>query len=179
MRTIKYKDNKRIKKDVKPLFISAFPKEERPPAFIFFKNANRDTQDLYAYYDNDEFIGFASLTYYKDIVYIFFLAVSENKRNQGYGSKILNLIKEEYKDKVILLCYEEVDDKYPDNEMRIKRKNFYRKNGFIDNGVKTNEFGVIFETGYIGSHKVSFEDYVEIFILSFSEYCRPYIKKEN
>ena len=47
----------------------------------------------------------------------------------------------------------------------------------MDNGVKTNEFGVIFETGYIGNHQVPFTDYVEIFVKGFSEYARKYIKE--
>ena len=179
MESINYKNNRKIKKDIKELYLSAFPKEERPPAWIFFKNALRDNQNLYGYYENGEFIGFSQLTLYKDICYLFFLAVSQNKRHQGYGSKILNLIKEENKDKVILLCYEEVDDKYIDNELRIKRKHFYTKNGFRYNELKTNEFGVIFETCYYGSHFVNYEDYVEIFVQGFGEFARKYIKRES
>ena len=179
MNAINFKENQEIKKDIRKLYLSAFPKEERPPAWIFFNNALKDNQDLYGYYDNDEFIGFAQLTIYKDICYLFFLAVSPNKRNQGYGSKIIENIKDNNKDKVILLCYEEVDDKYLDNSLRIKRRNFYRKNGFKDNVIKTNEFGVIFETGYYGSHKVSYEDYVEIFVQGFGEFARKYIKRAD
>ena len=177
MKIVSYKENPKIEKDVKPLYLKAFPVDERPPANRFFINNKRDENNIYAYYDNDEFIGFTQLTFYKDIVCIFFLAVSENKRNQGYGSKILDSVKNEYRDKVILLCYEEVDKKYKDNENRIKRREFYRKNGFLDNEMKSNEFGVVFESGYYGSHKVSFEDYVEIFVLGFGGFVRNFIKR--
>ena len=179
MKCINYKDNHRIRKDVQKLFLSAFPSDERPPAHIFFAKAKKENNDVYAYYDNDEFIGFTGIITYKDIIYIFFLAVPEAKRNMGYGSKILEYIKSSHRDKVVLLCYEEVDRKYDDYEKRVKRKEFYQRNGFLENGFKTNEFGVIFETAYYGVHKVSFEEYVEIFAAGFGEFARQYIKKEN
>ena len=180
MNKVSLSENKKIKKDITPLFKKAFPKDERPPVYYFYKNIKRYNENkLFAYYDEEEFIGFTYLTFYKDIVYLFFLAVSENKRNQGYGSKILSLIKEEYKDKVILLCYEEIDEKYPDYENRKKRESFYLKNGFVSNNLKTNEFGVIFQTAYIGTHQVSFSDYQQIFRLGFSDFALKYLKKAD
>ena len=179
MKSLNYKDNPQIKSDIRKLFLSAFPKDERPPAWVFFKNALKDTQNLYGYYENNEFIGFAQLTTYQDICYLFFVAVSPEKRNQGYGSKIIDDVKRNNNDKVILLCYEEVDKKYKDHEQRVKRREFYRKNGFLDNSVKTNEFGVVFETGYCGSHKVTYEEYVEIFVQGFGEFARKYIKRAD
>ena len=177
MKILNYKDNSEIKKDVKPLYLKAFPKDERPPAVFFFRNNAKPENNIFAYYDENEFIGFTQLTFYKDIVCVFFLAVSESKRNQGYGTKILTNIKETYPNKVIMLCYEEVDEKYADYDNRLKRRNFYRKNDFQDNEMKSNEFGVVFESGYFGSHKVSFEDYVEIFVLGFGGFVRDYIKR--
>ena len=38
-------------------------------------------------------IGFASILSYKDISHIIYLAVTENLRNKGYGSKIIQEIK--------------------------------------------------------------------------------------
>lgn len=173
-----YKENNDIKGVITPLYLSAFPESERPPLKYFYLSIDSHKEnDLYAYFDNDEFIGFTYITIYKDICYIFFLAVNSSKRNQGYGSKILDNIKTEHKDKVILLCYEEVDKKYSDYENRLKRKEFYKRNGFKDNELKTNEYGVIFETGYIGNHKVSFDDYKEIFKLGFGEYSIKYLKE--
>lgn len=175
---VRYKLNPHIKKDISDLLIEAFPESERPPVDIFFGNVNRNKEnELYGYYERDKFIGFSYLTLYKDICYLFFLAVKKEERNKGFGTKILDLIKKEHKDKVILLCNEEVDDKYLDNDLRIKRRDFYIKNGFVYNGYKTNEFGVIFETRYFGNHPVPFEDYSEIYVLGFSEYARKYLKK--
>ena len=177
MKIIEYKKDKKIRKDVEPLFLSAFPEDERPPASYFFKSFDNPINHLYAFYDNDAFVGFTSLILYKDICYLFFLAVSPELRNQGYGSSILSEIKKLYKNNVLLLCYEEVDKKYKDYEKRLKRAQFYIKNGFIDNNLKTNEFGVIFQTAYIGKHKVSFEDYQNIFAEGFGEFALEHLKR--
>ena len=172
-----YHGEKEIRKDVEPLFVSAFPSDERPPASIYFRSFKNENKKLFAFYDNDAFVGFISIILFEDICYVFFLAVQDEKRNQGYGSEILNTIKELYSDYVILLCYEEVDEKYEDNEKRIKRANFYAKNGFKINPLKTNEFGVIFQTAYIGKRTVSFEEYRQIFEFGFGKWCVKFLKE--
>ena len=172
------REHPEIKNDISPLYLSAFPMQERPPLdYFYYAVENKKENELYAYYIEDKFIGFSYLTFYKDICYIFFLAVLEKERNKGYGSEILSLIKENNKDKVILLCYEEVDEKYPDYLLRKKRKDFYISNGFKNNTLKTIENGIIFETGYIGRHKVQYEDYQKIFVLGFGKGSERYLKK--
>ena len=165
-----------IKKDVSNLLESAFPIEERPPTKYFFKSLEKKENKLFAYYLDNTFIGFTFLCFYQDVCYIFFLAVSTNYRHQGYGGEIIEDIKKSYPDYVILLCFEELDPKYPNYEERVKRKNFYYSHGFKDNKMKTNEFGVIFETAFIGKHRVDFSTYVEIFVIGFGEFARKHIK---
>ena len=177
MKIIDFQDDKSIKKDVKRLFLSAFPSDERPPVWLFFKSFENPNNRLYAFYEEKTFVGFVSLILYKDICYLFFLAVSPELRNKGYGSQILSEMKKLYKDRVLLLCFEEVDKKYKDYENRLKRAEFYAKNGFKDNNLKTNEFGVVFQTAYIGNHKVSFEDYQNIFASGFGEFAMKHLKK--
>jgi len=166
-----------LKKEISMLLESAFPIEERPPTEYFFKALERKENKLFAYYAGEVFIGFTFLSFYQDVCYIFFLAVSPNQRGKGYGGSIIEDIKKSYPDNVILLCFEEVDAKYPNYEQRVKRKNFYYSHGFQDNKLKTNEFGVLFETAFIGKHQVSFSTYVEIFALGFGEFARNYIKQ--
>ena len=86
---IYYQNQIYVKNDVSTLLVSAFPENERPPVDYFFKNFENDNNDLLAYYENETFIGFTALTFYKDICYIFFLAVSPIYRNKGYGVKLL------------------------------------------------------------------------------------------
>ena len=174
---ILYLDQIDIKREVSSLLESAFPEDERPPTKYFFKSLKKKENKLYAYYLDNTFIGFAFLSFYQDVCYIFFLAVVEEYRHQGFGGQIIEDIKKEYLDLVLLLCYEEVDPKYPNYEERVIRQKFYFSHGFKPNKLKTNEYGVIYETAYIGSHQVDFTSYQEIFVLGFGERNRPYIKE--
>ena len=172
-----FRDYPEIKKDVKPLFLSAFPEDERPSPDIYFNNFKKDNNVLFGFYEEEIFIGFASLTFYKDICYLFFFAISKEYRDQGYGSKIISILKEKYHDYVLLICYEEVDLKYKDYDNRLRREKFYIRNGFIKNPLKTNEFGVIYQSAYIGNHTVSFEDYKNIFASGFGEYAVKFLSE--
>ena len=167
LRKEEYLGDLKMKKEVSLLLESAFPEDERPPTKYFFKSLERKENKLFAYYLDKAFIGFAFLSFYQDVCYIFFLAVVEDKRHQGFGGEIIEDIKKEYPDLVLLLCYEEVDPKYSNYEERVIRKDFYYSHGFISNKLKTNEYGVIYETAYIGSHQVDFSSYQEILVLGF------------
>ena len=154
--------------DISHLYLSAFPDDERPPLDWFYKCLYKYKEnEVIGYFDENEFIGFVEITTYKDIIYIVFFAIIENKRNQGYGTKILSDIKEKYSNFTILLCYEEVSEKYPDYENRKHRQDFYLRNGFIDNEMKTREGDVVYQSAYIGKCKVSFEEYQNIFDLCY------------
>lgn len=174
-----YKDYPKIRKDIQSLYISAFPRVERPPVNMFFTEAKKDDNELLAFYDNDSFIGFTNLLFYKDLCYMFFLAVSPEYRNKGYGGKIIQEAFKEYPDKTFVLCYEELDDKYPDNDLRIRRSKFYQRNGFINNNLKTCEYGVIYETVYHGHRQVPFEDYLGLMIHCYGPLAKKYIKKAS
>ena len=162
-----YHNQENIRKDVSKIFLEAFPEDERPPLAIFLRSLKKKEITLLAFYDGESFIGFAYLTIYQDICCLYFFAVSASYRHQGYGGQILEIIKQDYKNYVIMLCYEEVDSKYKNYEERVSRKAFYLSHGFKDNKIKTNEYGVIYETAYIGSHQVSFANYLVIFKLVF------------
>ena len=162
-----YQGQESLIKDVSVLYLSAFPEEERPPIQIFLKSLKQKEITLFAFYQDETFIGFAYLAIHKDICCLFFFAVNESYRHQGYGGQILEILKKEYKDYVLMVCFEEVNQKYANYEERVSRKTFYYKHGFKDNIIKTNEYGVIYETAYIGSHFISFCDYFNIFKLVF------------
>ena len=171
-----YKGQPNIKKDISGLFLEAFPENERPPLSIFLKSLKQKEITLLAFYDENVFIGFTYLAIYKDICCLYFFAVDKDHRHQSYGGQIIEFLKKEYKDYVLMLCYEEVDPKYENYEERVSRKAFYYQHGFKDNKIKTNEYGVIYETAYIGSHYVSFVDYFTIFRLVFGPGHEAYVK---
>ena len=179
MKFVNYKEDKRVRSDVEQLYISAFPEEERPPEWLFFENALKEDNELLGFYKEKSFIGFTNLLFYKDLCYMFFLAVSPDHRNKGYGSKIIQEAFKLYSDKTFILCYEEIDDKYQDNELRKRRRNFYYRNGFKDNNLKTCEYWVNYDTCYHGKHQVPFEDYLALMVHCYGNRAKQYIKKHR
>ena len=176
---INYKDNLKIRNDIEALYVSAFPEEERPPVHMFFKNALKKDNELLGLYFDNEFIGFTNLLFYKDLCYMFFLAISEEHRNKGYGSQIIQEVFKAYSDKTFVLCYEEIDDKYEDIELRKRRRDFYYRNGFKDNNLKTCEYWVRYDTCYHGPHQVSFEDYLDLMVHCYGSRAKDFIKKAS
>lgn len=126
------KQNKQILNEIHPLYESSFPEDEKVPYFILKKQAVKQISDIIGVYDENEFIGFVILVFDLDIVFVWYLAIQPEKRNQGYGSQILQRINEQYRDKRIILNVEEVR-----NDEQLKRKQFYIKNGYQECGFKT------------------------------------------
>lgn len=141
----KYNHNKESKRAVKELYFSAFPKEEQAPYILLKLLSKKKSVNFFSAYDKKEFIGLAYVISHKDTAYLFFLAIDKNKRNKGYGSQILSALKEKYKDYRIMLAIEEIDQKYPNIEQRLKRKDFYFRNGFYDLNFKMTEKTVTYD----------------------------------
>jgi len=119
------------------LYINAFPEYERLLFWLLVYKSKKKNSDFYAIYDDSEYIGLLYLTFYKDIVYIFYLAIDPLHQSKGYGSKILQYLRKIYQDKRLLLNIEEVDSSADNYEQRFKRKRFYEKNGF-----RNTNFGI-------------------------------------
>lgn len=136
--------NTNFKKDIKKLYISAFPKNERIPFFLYRKKSTKKNSHLMAITDRNKFIGFVSLETYLDITCIMYFAIAEDYRKKGYGTKALTQIKNINKAQRIVLIIEKEDDTLRDNQIRIKRRKFYEKNGFLKNNFIVKEGGVSF-----------------------------------
>jgi len=130
-------------------YINAFPEYERLLFWLLVYKSKKKNSDFYAIYDDSEYIGLLYLTFYKDIVYIFYLAIDPLHQSKGYGSKILQYLRKIYQDKRLLLNIEEVDSSADNYEQRFKRKRFYEKNGFRNTnfGIKKN---ITYEILYLG-----------------------------
>lgn len=137
-------------KEIKHLFLAAFPSDERPPYFLLTWKVRRGKARMLVAKDDNTFIGFAYLVCHLDMVYLFFLAVDENKRGCGYGSKILAALKEKYAGKRIFLAREPLDPEAENYVQRVSRHEFYLRNGLQDLPMKIKEGSVVYETMGIG-----------------------------
>lgn len=114
------------------LYTSAFPEIEQRPIEDLYRCTLKNRCFWYAVLDGTTFIGMAYVVLYRKIAYILYLAVDEKKRNKQYGSDILAMLKEMYRDKKLVLFIESLDEKCDNYDMRVRRKAFYLRNGFYD-----------------------------------------------
>ncbi len=139
------------------LYQTAFPEEERLPlAFLFGKNQE---SDLIACYDETTFCGFYSTVTFGDITHIMFFAIKEELRDRGYGSQVLHLIAERYSGNRIILDIEAEDPKAANNHQRIRRKAFYKRNGYTESEIayiwRTVPYQILIQNGTITSSEFS------------------------
>lgn len=116
-------------KQVKEIYIEAFPVGERIPFQDFFSKNFKGYQ-LYSLTINEKVIAMVHFKNLKNFVHINYIAVEKKCRSKGYGSLILSKIKEMFNNKPIVVDIEELDEKSDNCKEKIRRKAFYKKNGF-------------------------------------------------
>lgn len=152
------KYDKSDRKQLKRLYLSAFPFEERCPYFIMMNREKKEKSEMLVARDNGEFIGFAYMVCNEKLAYIFYLAVEESNRGRGYGKKIIAALKEKYRGRRLFLAREQLDKSAENYEQRVNRHNFYLKCGFEDLPCCIKEGPVVYDVMGIGGN-VTAEEY--------------------
>ena len=143
---IHLEDAKKYKEQIKQLYRTAFPKEERAPLFTLYHKAKKEQYNFYAIVEDEEFTGLIYTMEDCGIVYVFFFAIQDEKRGQGYGSKVLAMIKDKYPNRTVTLMIEDMRETEADNyDQRIRRLKFYESNGFTQLHIYIIEAGVKYE----------------------------------
>ena len=142
---INYHSLNKDRRKIWNLYIRAFPFEERCPFPIIRRKAKEGKGEFFGIYDNDVFVGLIYNIVYKDLVYIYYLAITEELRNKGYGTKILTDVKKMYEGKRIILMAETLDPNADNYIQRVNRSKFYSKNGFEYQGYTIMEWGVVYD----------------------------------
>ena len=100
-------ENSRYWEDVNRLAKEAFPPEEDLAPQALVKMAETDHIDFLALSGQDACIDFMAVKIYKDLAYLFFLAIEPACRSKGYGSRAVETLKAKYPGKsksLILKC---------------------------------------------------------------------------
>lgn len=127
--------NSKKRKEIKAIYFRAFKKEERMPFPMMILMSYLWNTEFLAFYDGDRLCGYIYLATIFRQTFIMFIGVNEEYRQMGYGSKILEIVKNKYKKNRITVSILPLDNpEVIDYEERVKRKNFYKKNGFEDTG---------------------------------------------
>ena len=126
--------------------VEAFPPQEYvSPQDLLSYTESSDDCDFWGFYAGKDFIGYLHLIRYKNMVYVCFFAVGVSYRSCGYGSEILSRLKELYPAYQIVLDIEAADESAPNLAQRIRRRDFYRRNGYVPTGHYIAYWGMTFE----------------------------------
>lgn len=136
--TFKYINNSKYVNKIEELYLNSFPENERFPFWILQECSKENNSDLYAIFDNDMMIGMCYVVNCKNAYYLMYLAVEPSLRNKNYGSIILRELKEKYK--VLFLSID-----VPVDNISVRRKNFYLRNGFYDTNKFYEDTGINYE----------------------------------
>lgn len=112
----------------------AFPLSERMSFDEIFAFATHTNTDILGIYNDENPIGFAVLLKNEECGYIYFIAIDSRKRGEGYGSATMQKMMELYPELQLVLDFEVIDENAENNEQRVRRKNFYLRNGFHETG---------------------------------------------
>lgn len=160
----------------KLLYHHAFPKEERLPWWVLRLMTAKTGVELTTYYDKSKFVGFVHTTVTQNMLFIMFFAVQEDIQGNGYGSAILEHLKQKHAGKVIIVNVEPLDDHAENADQRRQRMRFYEKNGFFDTGYDIAEVGGIFRI-LSTNRELNPNEYLQVFRkLSFG-FWRPKITR--
>ena len=132
--------NSEEKNKVKSLFQRAIPANERTPFFWLWWKRKRPAVSFVNVYDDEDWVGAVFFSTHKDLVYVWIFAIDDTVRSKGYGSAVFTEIKRLYPNHRILLGIEEPHENAKNNEQRIKRKQFYERNGFRSTGIIVKQF---------------------------------------
>lgn len=130
---------------IKELFLTSFPEAERAPMGFLLWRAKREYIDFLAFYDEDTLVGFIYLVTRGSLTFVLHIAINSKIQSKGYGTQILNYVSEKYVGNRIILNIEELDENADNNDQRIKRRNFYIKNGYKASGMTMIDKVLVYE----------------------------------
>ena len=138
-------------KKVEQLNKEAFPEEERVPLDEFLLYQDRDDANFFAFYNEEEFVGFAFAISNQKVFYISFFAIMPHLRSHGYGKEIIEKLIDFYQ-RTMILEVERLDEDCDNLAQRKSRMDFYLQNGFKTANAFLEYEGMSFEILYRGDH---------------------------
>ena len=114
----------------KRLYFSVFPENERRDLSFF-----DETVSLLGIY-SDDFVGFFALEKEREITHIVYFAIAEKYRGKGIGSRALQILILQFSVSKIMLDVERPIRSKPNFLERLRRLDFYLKNGFVECGIE-------------------------------------------
>lgn len=164
------------RKAIRQLYHTAFPKEEQMPWGLVRLLSLRRGISVDGYYHGDCLCGFTFSASTDDTLFILFLAVPDGLRGQGWGSALLQQLKNTYPNHTIVLNVEPLDSAAENYAQRLERMRFYEKNGFFDTQYDIDEVGGTFRV-LSTRPELDVAAYLRVFRKLSYGFWKPYIRR--
>ncbi len=132
---------KEFKEKLHKIYLKDFPESERMPYYMIKKYYKNKKIKILALKDEKRnIVAYSMITEHNGYILLLYLAVLKDKRKNGYGSLLLNMLKEKLKNKnMIIIEIESLDPSLKLNEeekiIRQKRRSFYIKNEYLSTNI--------------------------------------------
>lgn len=131
-----------------------FPKSELKPLKMLESYMNRNIYEIYALYDMNQFCAYALFMKNDSSSFqlLDYFASNRTNRNNGYGSKMLQMMKEVQPHIIGNLIEVETvrtANNEEEKELRERRISFYLRNGLRKTTIRTTVYGVEFDILYM------------------------------
>lgn len=156
-------------KNIEHLYMKEFPKEERKPFELMLDKAEGGIMEILAINSDDgEFCGLAITITGKEWVLLDYLAIEPELQGNNIGSAVLDLLNRRYEGKGIVIEIERTDVECANLSQRVRRKQFYLKNGMKEIGIHVILFGVEMELLTNGK-RINSDEYYKIYETIFGD----------
>jgi len=170
-------------KNLYRLYKTAFPPSERKPFFILLTTWRKGKSDIWYAEEilslrggtRRRFLGFATTLNGENAVLLDYLAVRKDARGRGIGSLFVRSLLEKYQGKGFFVEIESVYESCAANPIeRMKRRNFYIKNGLSALHVVADVFGVQMEL--LGKDMtIDFRGYNDFYRNNYTAYAAKHV----
>ena len=122
--------------ELRRLYESAFPREERIPWEDLLRLVREMPLEFAEYRDGEELLGLTIVYPRPRLSWFWYFAVPEEKRGRGIGQSILSALLARYEGRSAVLDMEDpAQPGAPNAAQRLRRRDFYLRNGFRETGV--------------------------------------------
>ena len=159
---------------IRRLYAHAFPPSERKPFSMILSMRRKGKTDVWCFYQDGRFAGFASTINGDGLILIDYLAVEEKLRGRGVGTAALEALRDAYPDAGLFVEIESPFEPGDDRTDRIRRKAFYERCGFVPSRTMADVFGVKMEL-LCCRCSIGFEAYHTFYCTQYSAWAGEHI----
>lgn len=160
---------------IRSLYNNAFPAAEKKPFSMIRTMYRKKKTDIWYCELDGRFAGLVITINGPEQILIDYLAICKKSRGKGIGSEILSLMRAQYEGKGIFLEIERVFENADNEEEKIRRKQFYLRNGMQEMHTYVKLFGVEMELlGY--ECTLDFSQYQSFYRENYNEWAASHIE---